>query len=167
VPTICYNLRDKNNNEGIFHFIKKIIIPLLVASILIAQLSSIINIMSRNKDIVDNLSINTRISDEQKHKFSLFSWLALILLILQLWGYTKILTINLQTNLVSGPGSLLEKLNNSRVLGKFMDKEGRRGGPVWQGIRGCTFLIGASFSSWMIYEIYQFLEVFCTDDCRL
>lgn len=167
VPTICYNLRDKNNNEGIFHFIKKIIIPLLVASILIAQLSSIINIMSRNKDIVDNLSINPKISDEQKNKFSLFSWVALILLILQMWGYTKILTTNLGNNLKPGPGSLLEKLNNSKVLGKFMYHAGGKTGQIWQGIRGCFLLIGASFSSWMIYEIYQFLEVFCTDDCRL
>ena len=167
VPTICYNLRDKNNNESMFNFIKKIIIPLLVASILIAQLSSIINIMSRNKDIVDNLSINPKISDEQKNKFSLFSWVALILIILQIWGYTKILTANLQSNLKPGPGSLLEKLNNSKVLGKFMYQAGGQTSQIWQGIRGCFFLIGASFSSWMIYEIYQFLEVFCTDDCRL
>lgn len=167
VPTICYNLRDKNNDESIINFIKKIIIPLLIASILIAQLSSIIIIMSRNKDIVDNLSINPRISDEQKHKFSLFSWVALILLILQMWGYTKILAINLQNNLPSGPGSLLYKLENSRVLGKLMEQATGKKGNIWQGIRGCTFLIGASFSSWMIYEIYQFLEVFCTDDCRL
>lgn len=167
VPTICYNLRDKNNNESMIHFIKKIIIPLLVASVLIAQLSSIINIMSRNKDIVDNLSINPKISDEQKNKFSLFSWVALILLILQMWGYTKILTANLTNNLKPGPGSLLEKLNNSKVLRNFMYRAEGRKGKIWQGIRGCFFLIGASFSSWMIYEIYQFLEVFCTDDCRL
>ena len=44
VPTICYNLKDKNNNEKVL-ILLKIIIPLLVASILIAQLSSIINIM--------------------------------------------------------------------------------------------------------------------------
>ena len=167
IPTICYNIRDKNNNESIIHFIKKIIIPMIVAAVLIAQLMSVINIMTNNKDIVDNLNINPKISDTDKNRFSLFTWVALILLILQMWGYTKILTVNLQNNLKSGPGSLLEKLQNSKVLGKFMYRRGGRGGLVWQAIRACIFLIGAGISSWMIYEIYLFLEVFCTDDCRL
>ena len=167
IPTICYNIRDKNNNESIIHFIKKIIIPMIVAAVLIAQLVSVINIMTNNKDIVDNLNINPKISDTDKNRFSLFTWVALILLILQMWGYTKILTMNLQNNLKSGQGSLLEKLENSKVLGKFMYRRGGKGGLIWQAIRGCILLIGAGISSWMIFEIYQFLEVFCTDDCRL
>ena len=167
IPLICYNIRDKNNNEGVFHFIKKIIIPMIVASVLIAQLISVTNIMGRNKDIVDNLFINPKISDKDKKRFSTFTWVALLLLLFQMWGYTKILTSNLQTNLKSGPGTLLEKLETSKVLGNFMFKRGDKIGKLWQITRGLIFLIGASICSWMIFEIYQFLEVFCTDDCRL